>query len=50
MFFFKYILWSKKKIQQNLDLSYSGVEVELLEIGNTQVKYKCPKLELKYST
>ena len=33
---------------QNSDLSFS--EVELLEIGNTQVKYKCLKTELKYST
>ena len=34
---------------QNLDLSFSGVEVKLLGIGNTQVKYKCLKTELKYS-
>ena len=35
---------------QHLDLSFSGVEVELLEIGNTQVKYKCLKNEFQYST
>ena len=35
---------------QNLDLSFIGVEVELLDIGNTQVKYKYLKIVLKYST
>ena len=34
---------------KNLDLSFSGVEVKLLEIGNTQVKYKYLKTVLKYS-
>ena len=28
----------------------SGVEVEVVEMGNTQVKYKNLKIELKYST
>ena len=31
---------------QHLDLSFSGVEVKVLDIGNTQVlKYKCLKTE-----
>ena len=29
---------------------YSVEEVKVLEIENTQVKYKCLKIELKYST
>ena len=33
-----------------MDPRCSGVEVKVLEIGNTQVKYKYLKIVLKYST
>ena len=39
----------KVKVQY-LDPRCSGVEVKVLEIGNTQVKYRYLKLVLKYST